>query len=151
MKALIGRLLAFLAFLVLTGVGVQGGPSDSSDHLYQQGGSLAKKGEITRCGSYRNNSHGYIKTPNFPREFPLPISCQWLLHAPPGKKIVLYFTQYYMRQNLHLIEYDYYESVHKNRGRHDLGEVSFEVSSFTVYKPYLLLQFEVEEAGNIHL
>ena len=107
--------------------------------------------EVTRCGSYLNNSHGYIKTPNFPWEFPLPISCQWLLHAPPGKKIVLYFTQYYMRQSLHLIEYDYYESVHLNRGRHDLGEVSFEVTSFTVYKPYLLLRFEVEEADNIHL
>ena len=61
-------------------------------------------GPIAYCGGTVNGTHGSISTPNFPRRFPVPISCQWLLHAPPGKKIVLFFTQFYMRESFQLTE-----------------------------------------------
>ena len=58
-----------------------------------------------------------------------------------------------MRESFKLTEFDYYEGPHNFHGKHDLGEISFEeeVTSFTVYKPFLLLRFQVEEIGNIHL
>lgn len=109
--------------------------------------------KLTSYRFYVNGSNGYIQTPGFPRRFPTPISCQWLIHAPPGKKIVLYFTQYYMRESFKLTEYDYYKDPDNHRGKHDLGEISFEdeVTSYTVYKSYLMLSFHVHEIGNIHL
>ena len=102
-------------------------------------------GPINHCGGRPNGTHGHIFTPNFPRKFPAPISCQWTFHAPPGKKIVLYFTQFYMRDSFQLTEYDEYIDERTYRGRHELGTVNFEdeVTSFSVYKPWLVLMFQV--------
>ena len=102
-------------------------------------------GPINQCGGTPNGTHGHIKTPNFPRKFPVPISCRWVFHAPPGKKIVLYFTQFYMRQSFQLTEYDDYTDERTYDGRHELGTVGFEdeVTSFSVYKPWLVLKFQV--------
>ena len=102
-------------------------------------------GPINQCGGTPNGTHGHISTPNFPRKFPVPISCRWVFHAPPGQKIVLYFTQFYMRQSFQLTEYDSYTDERTYRGRHELGTVSFEdeVTSFSVYKPWLVLKFQV--------
>ncbi len=50
------------------------------------------------CGGTPNGTRGHISTPGFPRKFPVPLSCQWVFHIPQGKKIVLYFTQFYMRE-----------------------------------------------------
>ncbi len=120
---------------------------------YRHSGLNHHRGAVTTCGGYVNDTRGFIQTPNFPRQFPVPISCQWLLHSPPGSQIIIYFTQYYMRENFKLTEYDFYESDRNYRGRNDLGEINFEeeYTSFVIYKPYLLLRFQVEDLGNIHL
>ena len=104
-------------------------------------------GPINHCSSTPNGTHGHISTPNFPRRFPVPISCRWIFHVPPGKKIVLYFTQFYMRESFQLTEYDEYVDERTYRGRHELGTVSFEdeVTSFSVYKPWLVLKFQVRK------
>ena len=121
----------------------------ASRYVNVQGGSQ----KVTECGGYINGTRGFIKTPNFPRRFPTPISCRWLLFAPPSHKLILYFTQYYMRESFQVTVFDYYQDDRHYRGRHELGEISFEdeVTQYTVYKSYLLLEFQVEEIGNIHL
>ena len=101
--------------------------------------------QVYHCGRAINDSRGFIHTPSFPKRFPVPILCRWALQAPPGKKIVLYFTQFYMRESFQLTEYDSYTDEQTYRGRHELGTVSFEdeVTSFSVYRPWLVLKFQV--------
>ena len=77
--------------------------------------------QVYHCGRFINDSRGFIHTPSFPKRFPVPILCRWVLKRPPGKKIVLYFTQFYMRESFHLTEYDSYTDEQIYRGRHELG------------------------------
>lgn len=114
---------------------------------------LNPSGSRRECGGYPNDTHGHINTPRFPLKFPVPISCKWVFHIPLGKKIVLYFTQFYMRESFQLTEYDLYTDKGETLGRHELGTVSFEdkVTSFTVYKPYLVLKFRVSKKFFLHL
>ncbi len=102
-------------------------------------------GQFYYCGRTINATRGFIHTPGFPKPFPVPILCRWVLRAPPGKKIVLYFTQFYMRQSFRLTEYDSYTDENTYTGRSELGAVSFEdqVTSFSVYRPCLVLEFQV--------
>ena len=106
---------------------------------------------MARCGGHVNGSRGQISTPNFPHEFPVPIQCRWVLYAPPGHKIVLYFTQYYLRESFMVAEYTYYQDEQFNTGRNNLGEVGFDQYSLISYKPYLVIDFMVRQLGNIHL
>ena len=101
--------------------------------------------QIYHCGRTINDSRGFIHTPSFPNRFPHPILCQWVLKRPPGKKIVLYFTQFYMRGLFQLTEYDSYTDEQTYQGRHELGTVSFEDqdTSVSVYRPWLVIKFKV--------
>ena len=109
----------------------------------------------TECGGWIrgvNNTKGYIQTPNFPHRFPVPISCKWALHAPPGKKIVLYFTQNYLRESFEISEYAHYENDSLYVDKTTLEEMDiFDLSVLTGYKPYLVIHFKAHEIGNIHL
>ncbi|XP_074641342.1 uncharacterized protein LOC141899088 [Tubulanus polymorphus] len=102
-------------------------------------------------------SNGFIQSPNFPAAFPVPIRCRWLLQAPPGKRVVLYFTQFYLRFGFRVSEYDSYEVENGktfHRGKRDLGTINFEnkITSLMALKPFVLIQFELEEiTGNTHL
>jgi hypothetical protein len=107
-----------------------------------------------QCGGHLKGSAGFIQTPNFPNPFPLPLSCTWVLYAPPGHKAVVYFTQFFVRSGFRMAEYELYEDESFYVGKTDLGEVSFEeeMESVQPYKPYLVLRFDVGPAmGNMHL
>jgi hypothetical protein len=110
---------------------------------------------FTYCGGKMNASSGYFHTPNFPHRFPAPIACRWLFHAPPGKKIVLYLTQFYLHNSFRVTEYSHYsEDTHGRvtwRGRYEVGEINFEEAYLVSSKPYMLIDFRVAEIGNIHL
>lgn len=109
------------------------------------------------CGGILNATRGVISTPNFPREFPTPIECRWLIKAEPGKKIIVYFTQYYLRGGLYASEYDLYmysdETLYVGRNYlgelEELGETS--IVSLTAYKPYLLLRMDINEMDNMNI
>ena len=106
------------------------------------------------CGGVYEASKGVIYTPNFPDAYPTPIYCEWLIHAPPDKKIILYFTQFYMKDSFYLTEYDAYQDTSTYIGRHDLGRIAswqHDLLSLAAYKPYVLIQFSVESIGNRHL
>ena len=108
--------------------------------------------ELYRCGGLVNGSRGVISTPNFPGRFPIPIRCQWILYAPPGKKIMLYLTQFYLRESVRIAEYDLYSSEDFYVGKEDLGVISFEETTWLMgYKPYMVITFDVRELGSIHL
>ena len=106
------------------------------------------------CGGRMNGTNGYIQTPNFPAQFPVPLSCTWVLYAPPGQKVVVYFTQFYVRQGFHVAEYEHYQDDQFYVSKTDLGPVSYEdeVTTLVAYKPYLVLRFQVGPImGNMHL
>lgn len=108
---------------------------------------------FTNCGGVFEDSTGVLNTPNFPRPYQTPIYCEWLVHAPPGKKIVLYFTQNYMRDSIYLSSYEHYQDINLYVGREELGQIFWEhdLTFLVVYKPYVLLQFSVESIANRHL
>ncbi|ESO86670.1 hypothetical protein LOTGIDRAFT_128699 [Lottia gigantea] len=108
----------------------------------------------TNCGGLLEAEKGNIQTPNFPSPFPTPINCAWVIHNPhPEKKIILYFTQYFLKNSFHLSEYDEYISEHDNKGIKYLGEMNYinQFSSMAAYKPYLVIRFKVRDMGNMHL
>ena len=106
------------------------------------------------CGGVYEKSKGVIYTPNFPNAYPTPINCEWLIHGSPEKKIIIYFTQFYMKDSFFMTEYDYYQDKSTYIGLHDLGRISswqHDLSSIAAYKPYVLIQFSVNSIGNRHL
>ncbi|XP_067678282.1 uncharacterized protein [Haliotis asinina] len=107
----------------------------------------------TDCGGFLTEERGFIKSPKFPDRFPTPISCHWVIQAPPERKIILYFTQYFLRSGFYLSEYDKYESEESYTGKNNLGEINFEdeFTSLVAYKPFVVITFNVRDNGNIHL
>lgn len=105
------------------------------------------------CGGTLQGERGFIHSPNFPHPFPDPISCLWVLRAPPGKSIHLYFTQYFLRESFYLAEFTTYTSPLVFTGRSDLGPFDFQdrVTSVVVHKPVLTIEFRVRGKKNIHL
>ncbi|XP_048255692.1 uncharacterized protein LOC124138812 isoform X3 [Haliotis rufescens] len=105
------------------------------------------------CGGFLTEERGFIKSPKFPHRFPTPISCHWVIQAPPERKIILYFTQYFLRSGFYLSEYDQYHSEVSYTGKNNLGEINFEdeFTSLVAYKPYVVITFNVRDNGNIHL
>ncbi|XP_060556123.1 uncharacterized protein LOC132716804 isoform X2 [Ruditapes philippinarum] len=108
---------------------------------------------FTNCGGIYETPQGVLSTPNFPASYPTPLYCEWLIHAPPGKKIVLYFTQNFMKDSIYISSYDYYEDINLYVGRKELGQIFWEhdLAFLVEYKPYVLIQFSVEAIGNRHL
>ncbi|XP_050403368.1 uncharacterized protein LOC126819404 isoform X2 [Patella vulgata] len=109
---------------------------------------------FTDCGGWLEKDKGVIHTPNFPARFPTPIKCDWVIHNPdPEKKIITYFTQYFLKNSFHLSEYDEYKNEHDYKGVQYLGEINYEneYTSLATYKPYLVIRFKVHEIGKMHL
>ena len=101
--------------------------------------------QVYSCGRTINDTRGFIHTPDFPKRFPVPILCRWIIKSSPGKKIVLYLTQFYMRDSFQLTEYDSYTDEDTYTGKHELGTIRFEDedTSVSVYRPWLVLKFHV--------
>ena len=134
------RHVLFSALLGLSGI--------LFDHKVQANGVTYRN-----CGGVYREPKGVISTPSFPGPYPTPISCEWLIQAPHGKKIIIYFTQFYMKDSFYITEYEYYQDKTTYIGRHSLGRISWEhgLTSLAAYKPYVLIEFEVESIGNRHL
>jgi hypothetical protein len=94
-----------------------------------------------------------LTTPNFPGPFQVPLSCKWVLYAPPGKKVVIHFTQFYVREFFYIAEYDYYQDESVYRGRRDIDVRIFEEQIIYLqgFKPYVVVSFRVAEMGNMHV
>ncbi|KAL3869109.1 hypothetical protein ACJMK2_041834 [Sinanodonta woodiana] len=108
---------------------------------------------FTKCGGILEAEKGVIQSPNFPNEFPTPISCEWLIRAPPEKKIIIYFTQFYLKNSFYVTEYDFYQDKTTYIGPRDLGRISWklDIPTLVAYKPYVHIEFSTENISNIHL
>lgn len=114
--------------------------------------ATAASAGVYHCGGVLNGTRGYFHTPNFPDRFPCPISCQWLLHAPPGKRIALYFTQYYLRVPLAISEFEFYRNESFYVGRVDIGHFNFLALTYmSIEKPFMLVRFQRRDMRNIHM
>ena len=113
---------------------------------------LQTAGSTTKCGGWLNGTRGFLHSPNFPRPFPTPLDCRWIIHAPPGQKIILYFTQFYVRSSFTLEEYTYYQDDGLYVEKNELGEVNFDdyYKPFVALKPYLVIRFQRQDIGKIH-
>ena len=113
-----------------------------------------KEGDENQCGGHLADTHGYITTPNFPDAFPTPLSCKWVFYAPLGKKVVLYFTQYYLKELFNVVEYDQYVDESNNTGRYEFDNYRIQedhVAYLEGNKSYLVFTFRVLDMDNIHL
>lgn len=106
------------------------------------------------CGGVFEEPKGILSTPNFPGPYPTPIQCEWLIHAKPGKKIILYLTQFYMKDSFFISTYQAYQNTSTYVGRQDYAEIKSEYDdliSLVAYQPYMLIQLNVTFIGNRHL
>ncbi|CAN8001593.1 unnamed protein product [Ixodes hexagonus] len=106
------------------------------------------------CGFVTDQDRGVITTPGFPGPYPVPIECRWVIRgSSPKQRVALYLTQFYMRDGVSLSEYVYYDAQQGNIGGTPIGGISSEAEPTHVLsnKPVLVLDFQVREAGNIHL
>ncbi|KAJ8306087.1 hypothetical protein KUTeg_016632 [Tegillarca granosa] len=104
----------------------------------------------TQCGGKVDGDHGVIQTPYFPIPFPTPIYCKWIISAPHDRKIIVYMTQFYLRDSLDVYEYDNYEEMSSNSLGHKLTSVNYTTSYIVSYKPFLVLRFAVHDLDKIH-
>lgn len=102
-------------------------------------------------GVVKGSSHGTIATPNFPDIFPYPIYCKWVIEAPTEKAIILYLTQFYLKDGLKATEYAYYHDDRIAAGRNELGIVSELETFLLTKKPMLVLELDIKDVTNIHL
>lgn len=123
--------------------------SDQTDN-----NNVKKKEVYKDCGGFlRGSMSGIISTPQFPNLFPYPILCKWVIEAPAGNAIVLYLTQFYLRDGLKVTEYAYYQNKAVYAGKKELGTLSSDDGTTFIAsnKPILVLQLEIYDVSNIHL
>lgn len=108
---------------------------------------------FTQCGGKFSAANGVIYSPNYPNPFPTPIYCEWVINAPSDKKIILYFTQFFLRGSFDVLEYKYYRDFTTYIDEKKLATVNCEdeIPYIVSFKPYLVLRFAVHEMGNIHM
>lgn len=125
-------------------------------HLTLIGGSTATE---VSCSSRLTTPRGVIQTPNFPRAFPVPIKCRWVIDvsdiSASNSSIVVYLTQVYVYKGLRFTEYAYYESESMNFGATLIKEITegnvFEYKLFRTFRPFLVIEFELDQLEGNHV
>nr|XP_033189545.1 uncharacterized protein LOC117156543 isoform X3 [Bombus vancouverensis nearcticus] len=111
------------------------------------------------CGNRLTAPRGVIQTPNFPRFFPVPIKCRWVIDVSDipatNSSIVVYLTQVYVYKGLSFTEYAYYESESMNFGASLIKEITegnvFEYKLFRTFRPFLVIEFELDRLEGNHV
>ncbi|XP_046822481.1 uncharacterized protein LOC124425738 isoform X2 [Vespa crabro] len=111
------------------------------------------------CNYHLTAPKGIIETPNFPKAFPVPITCRWVIDVSDitstNSSIVVYMTQLYVYKGLKLTEYAYYESETTNYGASLVQEVTegnvFVHRWFRTFRPFLVLEFELDRLEGNHV
>ncbi|XP_055885520.1 uncharacterized protein LOC106063426 isoform X2 [Biomphalaria glabrata] len=118
-------------------------------HCAQKGADNAP----AQCGEFLREKNGTISTPNFPKPFPAPLKCRWILQGTNQSQIVLVFTQYVLLHSLHIYEYDYFENDTVYINKQFIGEISAEneVGSIVSYRNYVVLDLKVTDPTNANL
>lgn len=96
---------------------------------------------------------GFISSPNFPHQFPIPIHCSWIIRAPIGNVITLYWTQFYLKEGLKATEYAFYINSSLNAGSTTLLPSFIEADPVPLVtsKPVLVLEMDITDDRNIYL
>ncbi|XP_071963186.1 uncharacterized protein [Antedon mediterranea] len=55
--------------------------------------------DVDDCGGHFTSDNGNIKTPNYPQDYPLNIDCTYLIEAPEGYTVVLYFEAFSIEED----------------------------------------------------
>lgn len=111
------------------------------------------------CGDRLTAPRGVIQTPNFPRPFPVPIKCRWVIDVSDipatNSSIVVYLAQVYVYKGLSFTEYAYYESDSMNFGAQLIKEITegnvFEYKWFRTFRPFLVVEFELDRLEGNHV
>ncbi|XP_058797163.1 uncharacterized protein LOC131667632 isoform X2 [Phymastichus coffea] len=113
------------------------------------------------CGGHLTARRGVISTPNFPGAFTVPIRCRWVLDASEfaehqaNSSIVVYLSQVYAFRGLRFSEYAYYEGESASFGEALVSEIDesnvFENRLLRTYRPYLVLEFELDRLEGNHV
>ncbi|XP_046986206.1 uncharacterized protein LOC124556264 [Schistocerca americana] len=119
-------------------------------------GAAAVGAEEACGGLFNSSARGVIHTPNFPRPFPVPIRCRWIiLTNSPSPSIVVYLTQVYVTSGLSVTEYSYYESESYNYGRKVVHRVTDQNVTETKWLwsgyPALIIDFQLDALEGHHL
>ncbi|KAL0272241.1 UNVERIFIED_CONTAM: hypothetical protein PYX00_005296 [Menopon gallinae] len=111
----------------------------------------------TECGGLINDTKGVIQTPGFPKRFPVPIQCRWVIDASsdPQKTIVIYFTQLYVNTGLEFWDYMYEYGTNIKYGANLGHSVTPKNVTSTPwirsFSPYLSIEFTLDRLEGNHL
>lgn len=107
-----------------------------------------------RCGYHIDKKRGYISTPNFPKSYPVPIICQWVIEAPLNCRIAVYFTQFYLKTGFSASEFAHYTAdIGVGVRKSDFGIISSkdEPTYLVSNQRILVLNLQVYTLDNVHL
>ena len=117
------------------------------------------KDHFKSCDSLiKNKRYGFITSPFFPNEFPLPIYCKYVIDLSTTFKndnqtLVVYLNEVYLKQGLKFSEYSFFLDENLNIDKSELAIINFNSSySFiTTKKKYLVIRFQIDDRINHNL
>lgn len=107
----------------------------------------------------KNKKFGFISSPFFPNQFPLPIYCRWVIDLSSftsrndNQTLVVYLNEVYVKRGVKFTEYSYFLDETLNIDKNELPVVGFNSNSSYVStrRKYLVVQFQVDEKINHNL
>lgn len=111
------------------------------------------------CGGTLTEARGILKTPYFPKPYPVPITCVWIIDASafldnPNASIIVYLTQQFALSGLMFKEYMYYSDDYKVPSQSELTIKDDNVTQIAFVRsssPFLEIKFQSDSIYGTNL
>ncbi|XP_062567506.1 uncharacterized protein LOC134229736 [Saccostrea cucullata] len=105
------------------------------------------------CGGRFSETKGVIHSPNFPKEFPTPIRCEWVIYNPQTRNTAIYLTQFYLKGFVSVWQFEHYSNHREYIEPRQLATLNAnsEINRIVSNKPYTVIRFAVSEINDINV
>eukprot|EP00105_Crassostrea_gigas_P045902 XP_019930050.1 PREDICTED: uncharacterized protein LOC105346195 isoform X2 [Crassostrea gigas] len=105
------------------------------------------------CGGRLTDAKGVIKSPNFPKEFPTPIQCEWVIYNPQTRNTAIYLTQFYLKGFVSVWQFEHYSNQREYINPRQLATLNAnsEIQHIVSNKPYTVIRLAVSEINDINV
>ncbi|XP_062583812.1 uncharacterized protein LOC134245546 [Saccostrea cucullata] len=105
------------------------------------------------CGGILRSEKGIIQSPNFPKEFPTPIRCEWVIHNQKTPVTLIHFTQFYLTNYFTVQFFQEYTNSenYRNESKMEIMNAYHDVYSLEIRAPFVVLRFGVYQMGDINI
>lgn len=105
------------------------------------------------CGGRLTDAKGVIQSPNFPKEFPTPIQCEWVIYNPQTRNTAIYLTQFYLKGFVSVWQFEHYSNQREYINPRQLATLNAnsEIQHIVSNKPYTVIRLAVSEINDINV